>query len=99
MPGRKLVLAAKNGHPEVVALPLDYGANVEAKDMHGRTSLVYAEENGHTKVEVLLKNAVISRHQNEKNAVILKAISAGFVLLPLVIYAVSCFHSRFQSRN
>ena len=53
-----LICAAFNCRPvEILQLLLDHGANVEAKDSQGMTSLVHAANAGNTLgVQLLLKN-------------------------------------------
>jgi ankyrin repeat protein len=49
-----LLYAAENGHEAVVKLLLEQGAELETKDLDGRTPLSRAVENGHEAVVKLL---------------------------------------------
>jgi len=47
-------MAAENACGDIIKVLLDRGADIEAKDMFGRTPLIMATEMGHTRiVEVL----------------------------------------------
>ena len=49
-----LIVAAREGHKEVVQLLIEAGANREAQDRHGRTALYHARErNKHEVVRLL----------------------------------------------
>ena len=50
-----LHLAALEGHPDVAALLIEKGANVNARDKLGRTPLEFAESSGHEEVAALLR--------------------------------------------
>ena len=52
-----LMSAALNGHAGVVKVLLDKGADVNVKDISGRTALKYAESKDHQDVIELLKKA------------------------------------------
>jgi len=51
------MMAAQNGHTEVVEALLGKGANVNAKDNDGATALMAAVHKGHTDIVQLLKKA------------------------------------------
>ena len=56
MPGvpTPLHLAARRGEQEVLRHLLDYGADIDAQDVHGDTALSWARLAGHQKVVDLL---------------------------------------------
>jgi ankyrin repeat protein len=49
-----LIVAAKNGHTEIVNLLLNRGADINAKDKDGETALIKAAFNGHTEIVTTL---------------------------------------------
>ncbi|XP_062501519.1 fibronectin type 3 and ankyrin repeat domains protein 1-like [Corticium candelabrum] len=61
--------AAVNGHVGVADVLLTYGADIEAKDMYGRTSLMLASLNGHSEfVKVLLDHGANKTVENQYGA-------------------------------
>ena len=52
----QLIDAAKEGNLRKVKRAYLGGASVRAKDEHGKTALMYAEEGGHTEVVTALRN-------------------------------------------
>lgn len=54
-----LILAAANGHDEIVELLLEKGADPNIEDNSGKTAFMYASENDHVECVTILKN-----HQN-----------------------------------
>ena len=52
-----LILASESGHEVAVALLIEAGANLEAKNEHGSTSLILATHNDHVPVVALLLEA------------------------------------------
>ncbi|MBF0316410.1 MAG: ankyrin repeat domain-containing protein [Oligoflexia bacterium] len=61
-----LFIAAKEGHPKVVTLLLNNGANVDQVENNGATPLYVAAQNGHTEVVKLLleSGATVDRPLN-----------------------------------
>ena len=65
----RLCIAAKEGHIRTVLLLLQDGAEVDAKDVIGKSALQYAAESGHTEVVRLqLKNNVVPRSTENHNS-------------------------------
>jgi ankyrin repeat protein len=52
-----LLLAANNGHTDVVKVLLAKGADLKAKDELGETALMCAERCGHMDIARILKDA------------------------------------------
>ena len=52
----QLIDAAKEGNFRKVKKAYLGGASVKAKDKHGKTALMYAEEGGHTEIATVLRN-------------------------------------------
>uniref|UniRef100_A0A061R0R8 Cd4-specific ankyrin repeat protein n=1 Tax=Tetraselmis sp. GSL018 TaxID=582737 RepID=A0A061R0R8_9CHLO len=50
-----LILAAKLGHVEICKLLLKWGADLDAKDMHGKTAADYAKENKFDRLLAMLE--------------------------------------------
>lgn len=50
-----LIGAAKQGNLSIVNLLVDYGANINLKDIEGKTAIDYARANGHNKVAEFLE--------------------------------------------
>ncbi len=68
---KALVVAAGNGHEDIVKLLLKKGANVNAKDEYDKTPLIRAAQNGHKDiVELLLEREELTN----KEDVIAKAL-------------------------
>jgi len=53
-----LMLAAQEGHTEVVADLLQSGAEINLRDNHDRTALMLAANRGHTNIVALIKNHI-----------------------------------------
>lgn len=49
------MLAAREGHPDIVRILVDKGADINIKDKNGRTALMWAIENGHSDVVQVFK--------------------------------------------
>ena len=49
-----LMLAASNGHYEVIKLLIDNGANIKLKDSYGTTALIVASTSGNTEIAATL---------------------------------------------
>ena len=50
------ILAAKNGHKDVVQFLINFGAKINEQDNSGKTALDYAIEGGHNETMELLEN-------------------------------------------
>merc|ERR1712038_73343 len=60
-----LIVAAANGHKDIVQILLDNGANIDYQDNLGRTALMLAAGNGHKDiVQILLDNGANINQQN-----------------------------------
>ena len=59
--GNALQYSARNGNLEIVELLLQYGANINARDQHGRTPLALAKQHRNKEIEnlLLLNKAVL----------------------------------------
>ncbi|MBO8450903.1 MAG: ankyrin repeat domain-containing protein [Spirochaetes bacterium] len=55
--GTALMIAAYDGHADVVRLLLDAGADVNAEDQNGSTALMLAAEEGHEDIVRILTEA------------------------------------------
>ncbi|KAJ1396008.1 ankyrin repeat-containing domain protein, partial [Ochromonadaceae sp. CCMP2298] len=65
-----LHIASHFGHPEVVRLLLEKGADAEAKDTAGRTAMHYASVTGHLEVvRLLLEKGADAEAKNQVSAV------------------------------
>jgi ankyrin repeat protein len=86
-----LLLAAKNGHGQVVKLLLDKGANVNAQGGHYGNALHAASEQGHEAVVKMLldKRADINAQDREE-----LLLSGGLLLRCLLMALQSCFLDR-----
>ena len=56
---KPLHLAAQLGNEAIVKQLIDYGADPDMKDPHGKTAIDYARENGHEHVEMFLKKPTL----------------------------------------
>jgi len=54
---KKLIEASYNGNIEIVKLLIETGADINAKNNYGSTSLMYASKIGHKKIVLLLIEA------------------------------------------
>jgi len=70
-----LMLAAGNGHTEIVVQLLNKGADVNAESPDGATALIIAAENGHTKIaaELLDQGADVNAESDGYTALMLAA--------------------------
>ena len=53
-----LMIAAGNGHEEVVKLLLEKGADINAENRDGKNALMFAAENRHKEIVELIKRYV-----------------------------------------
>lgn len=56
-----LIRAAWNGHGEVVAVLIEYGARVNVESKNGKTALRLAHGNGYPDIVKMLREAVAKR--------------------------------------
>jgi len=75
----ELFRAASSGNLDTVRDLLGRGANIEAKDNHGRTSLIIASEKGRLDVvrKLLDRGANIAATENDGNTALIQASSMG----------------------
>ncbi|KAK6627845.1 hypothetical protein RUM44_010324 [Polyplax serrata] len=76
-----LMEAASAGHPDIVKLLINHGAEVNAQSCSGNTPLMYACSGGHEAVvRVLLENeANVEDHNENGHTPLMEAASAGHV--------------------
>lgn len=74
-----LMIAAENGHSEIVKMLLESGANPNERDSNKNTALMFASKEGHTKViEILHKaNADLNAININKRAALILASASG----------------------
>ena len=60
-------IGSQNGHPSIVQLLVDAGADIDAVTDKGYTGLILAANNGHcSTVEVLLRNGADANQRSEE---------------------------------
>lgn len=61
-----IIWAARSGQKLAVSVLVDNGADIERRDVYGRTAMSYAKENNHESVVKLLSQAATLRQLNER---------------------------------
>ena len=75
-----LTIASKSGHPEIVGMLINRGADVNARDKYGNTPLTWASWNGHTEIVQILINrgANMNLQDNNGNTPLMYASKFGY---------------------
>ncbi|XP_061496051.1 ankyrin repeat, SAM and basic leucine zipper domain-containing protein 1 isoform X2 [Rhineura floridana] len=95
-----LMYAAREGHPQVVALLAAHGSQINAQDEHGYTALTWAARQGHKKVVFKLLELGADKSLQSKDGQTPGEIAKNnkhSELFSLLSLSKNPFHGRFQN--
>ena len=95
-----LILAARNGHVEIVQALVDAGADIDLQSKSGSTALMFAASKGHTDVvkALLGADADLNAKNNNKNTALMVAAQNGHVGCVQVLLAAKA-HSDLKNEH
>jgi ankyrin repeat protein len=81
-----LLIAAENGHIDVVSLLLNNKANVNDKNPNGSTALTLAAENGHSEiVSILLANGANVNDKDSNGCSAMKLVPIRYKSIAMIL--------------